>query len=230
MLDVFIEGEFVDLAIPTEHFASGDIWYRWFNNRNINQYLEQGLFPNTQQSQVNFFNSMGGDRLALIVQNKTGIALGVVSLSFINFQKRSCDFAIVIDSLADIRVSGFGALEASALIIEHGFKSLGLKRINAGQHVDLLDWQKRLELIGFRLEGYHRNKFVKGAATADAVSIAALYDDYCDICANRNGKLWDTAENMRKRVKNLPKESARHKLEHVFAKELDSYYREVYRL
>ena len=52
MLDVFIEGELVDLAIPTEDFAAGDTWYKWFNDKNINKYLEQGLFPNTQKSQI----------------------------------------------------------------------------------------------------------------------------------------------------------------------------------
>ena len=33
MLDIFIKGELVDLAIPTEDFAAGEIWYKWFNNK-----------------------------------------------------------------------------------------------------------------------------------------------------------------------------------------------------
>jgi RimJ/RimL family protein N-acetyltransferase len=230
MLDVFIEGELVDLAIPTQDFAAGNIWYKWFNDKNINKYLEQGLFPNTQQTQINFFNSMGADRLALVVQNKKGVPLGIVSLSFINFQKRTCDFALVIDSFADMRVSGLGTLEASSLIIEHGFNSLGMQRINAGQHVDLFSWQQRLELIGFRLEGYHRSKFVKGSTIADSVSIAVLYNDFRNIIVHRGGKLWDSAENMEKRIKKLPKDSARNRFDRQFANELEDYYNDIYRL
>lgn len=230
MLDVFIEGELVDLAIPTEDFAAGDIWYKWFNDKNINKYLEQGLFPNTKKSQVNFFNSMGAERLALVVQNKKGVPMGIVSLSFINFQKRSCDFALVIDSVADIRVSGLGTLEASSLIIEHGFDMLGMERINAEQHVDLIDWQQRLELIGFRFEGYHRNKFVKGSTAADSVSIAVLYDDYRNISDHRGGKLWDSAENMKIRIRKLPKDSARNKFDSQFSSELENYYNDIYKL
>jgi RimJ/RimL family protein N-acetyltransferase len=227
MLDVFIEGELVDLAIATEDFAAGDIWYKWFNDKSINKYLEQGVFPNTQTSQVDFFKSMGKDRLALVVQNKKGKPLGIVSLSFINFQKRSCDFALVIDSAADIRVAGFGPLEASALIVEHGFNILGVTRINAGQHADLFGWQQRLELIGFRLEGYHKSKFVKGSSVADSVSIAALYTDFCEICGRRGGKLWDSFDNMKKRMKKLPKESARQKFNNQFNKELKAYYKKI---
>jgi len=227
MLDVFIEGELVDLAIPTEDFAAGNIWYKWFNDKSINKYLEQGVFPNTKTAQVDFFKSMGKSRLALVVQNKEGKPLGIVSLSFINFQKRSCDFALVIDSAADIRVAGFGALEASALIVEHGFNILGVTRINAGQHADLFGWQQRLELIGFRLEGYHKSKFVKGSSVADSVSIAALYTDFCEICGRRGGKLWDSFDNMKKRIKKLPKESARQKFNNQFNKELKAYYKNI---
>ena len=137
MLDVFIEGELVDLAIPTLDFAGGNVWYKWFNGPSITKFLEQGVYPNTPDLQKGFFSSISEDRLALIVQNKYGNPLGVVSLSFINHVKKSCDFAIVIDTTADIRLAGLGALEASALIIQHGFEMLGIKRISAGQHMEL---------------------------------------------------------------------------------------------
>ena len=230
MLDVFIEGELVDLGIPTEDFAGGDIWYKWFNDKSLNKYLEQGLFPNTQKKQINFFNSMGVDRLALVVQNKKGVQLGIVSLSFINFQKRSCEFALVIDSFADIKISGLGTLEASSLIIEHGFNVLGMERISAGLHVDLFRLQQRLELIGFRLEGYHRNKFVKGSTIADSVSTAVLYNDFRNISDHRGGKLWDSAENMKKRIEKLPKDSARNRFDSQFVNELENYYNDIYKL
>ena len=230
MLDIFIHGELVDLAIPTEDFASGDVWYKWFNDQRVNKYLDQGLFPNTKAIQLDFFKSIGENRLILVIQNKEGVPLGVVSLSYIDFRKRSCDFALIIDSLADVRVAGYGALEASALIVEHGFKTLGVTRITAWQHVDLHDWQQRLELIGFRFEGYHKRKFVKGCTIADAVSIAVTYTDFCDMCDLRGGRLWDSFQQMKKRIKGLPKQSAKHKHGAVFAKDLEEYYKEIQKL
>jgi len=227
MLDIFIEGELIDLAIPTEDFASGDVWYKWFNDHAITKYLEQGVYPNTRQLQIDFFKSINQDRLALIVQNKNGKPLGIVSLSFINHMKRSCSFAIVIDSAADLRVAGFGALEASALIIQHGFDMLGVQRIRAGQHVDLINWQQRLELIGFRFEGYHRRNFVKGDKVGDLVEIAVLYEDYKRLKKIRRGKLWDSLKNMKKRVKNLPSRSIRIKYDEEFSNEIESYYDQI---
>ena len=230
MLDVFIKGELVDLAIPTEDFAAGDIWYKWFNNKSVNKYLEQGIYPNTQASQVHFFKSMGADRLALVIQNKNGKPLGIISLSFINLQKRSCDFALVVDSMADMKIVGFASLEASALIVEHGFNVLGVTRINAEQHADLFRWQQRLELLGFRLEGCHKKKFVKGSSVADAVPIAVLYSDFIEICSRRGGKLWDSLDKMKKRIENLPKESARKKFKNLFTNEIEAYYQKIYDL
>ena len=230
MLDIFIKGELVDLAIPTEDFAAGEIWYKWFNNKSINKYLEQGIHPNTKDSQVHFFKSMGADRLVLVIQNKEGKPLGITSLSFINFQKRSCDFALVVDSMADMKLIGFASLEASALIVKHGFDELGVTRINAVQHADLFKWQQRLELLGFRLEGYHKNKFVKGSLVADSVSIAVLYSDFIKICSYRDGKLWDSLDKMKKRIDNLPKESARKQFENKFTNEIKDYYQKIFSL
>ena len=37
-LDSFIEGENIDLCIPTEDFAEKSDWYSWFNNQDITRY------------------------------------------------------------------------------------------------------------------------------------------------------------------------------------------------
>jgi RimJ/RimL family protein N-acetyltransferase len=230
MLDVFIEGELINLAIPTEEFAAGDVWYRWLNEPAINRYLEQGAFPNTKKSQVQFFNSIGKDRLVFVIENKSHLPLGVISLSFIDHVKKACDFALFVDPYADLKASGLGSLEAVSLIITHGFNQLGLKRISAGQHVNLYPWQNRLELLGFRLEGLHRRKFVKGNEFADSVSISCLYTDFLEISSARNGRLWDGSRNMSKRIKSLPSETFRSKLDLFFKEIGDDYYRNIWSL
>lgn len=69
-LDIFIEGETIDLRIPTLEFAEKSDWYKWFNNPHVNQFLEHGIFPNTPQEQVYFFTKERRNRLILIANDK----------------------------------------------------------------------------------------------------------------------------------------------------------------
>jgi RimJ/RimL family protein N-acetyltransferase len=230
MLEVFIRGEVVDLAIPTEEFAGGNIWYKWLNNRDINKYLEAGIYPNTKKLQVEYFNGLGPDRLVQVIQNKSGIPLGIVSLSFINQVKKTCEFAIFLDQFADPKISGIAALEAVSMIVSHGFELLGMRRITAGQHVNLGSWQQRLELLGFKLEGLHENKFVKGNEVADSISIACLYSDYKKLTRLRSGSLWDGEVIMLNRIKQLPKVSFRNEMDEFFINVRANYYSKLWNL
>ena len=88
MLDKFIEGELVDLCIPTMEFARDSEWYSWFNSPKITKYLpELGGFPNTKSDQEKFFAQNKDKRLILIIFNKFNIAKGVISLSAIDFKE-----------------------------------------------------------------------------------------------------------------------------------------------
>ncbi len=51
-LDVFIKGELIDLCIPTAEFAATSNWYNWFNDPKTTRFLEQGIFPNTAEEQL----------------------------------------------------------------------------------------------------------------------------------------------------------------------------------
>ncbi|RTY34215.1 N-acetyltransferase [Chlorobium phaeovibrioides] len=229
-LDIFISGETVDLCIPTTEFAQNSNWYSWFNDSSITRYLEQGVFPNTVQEQEEFFASQKGSRLLLIISTKNQEYKGVVSLSFINFFKRSCDVAIVTDHHIESRLAPYAALEAMALITTHAFEKMGIKRISAGQHILLESWQQRMELLGFKLEGIHEKKFIKGQEEAHSVSIACIYDDYYLLKTKREGSLWDSLEKMKNRIKNLPKQSFSKKMIIYFNSERTSYYSDIYQL
>ena len=88
-LDVFIEGETIDLSIPTIDFAIQSNWYSWFNNPKITRYLEQGMYPNSPKDQEEFFiKQQNNNRLSLIITTKNKKYKGVVSLSSINLEKK----------------------------------------------------------------------------------------------------------------------------------------------
>ncbi len=230
MLDIFISGELINLCIPSKKFAEESDWYSWFNDESITKYLDQGVFPNTPQSQIKFFDNLNEDRLVLIIVDKNNNALGVISLSFIDHKKKSCDIALVVSNHGDRKLRPYMSLEAMALMTFHAFKKVGVHRINAGQHIGLTGWQNRLELIGYQLEGLHEEKFVKGSVLADSMSIAIRKSNFNFILSNRKGRLWDNLEAMKKRIKKMPKESYVHKLIKIYEKERKNYYEQIFSL
>lgn len=231
MLDVFIKGIGVDLAIPTLAFSRGDTWYRWLNDPIVTRYLaDQGLFPNTPDRQEAYFLNLDETRLVLVAQTKQGVPRGIVSLSHVNLRRRQADFALIFDHRVEPRSLPVAALEASALMLEHGVDKLGLQRIQGSQHCELARWQQRRELLGFRLEGIQRLGFTKGSESADLLIAATSADDINAIRERRGGKLFDCPDKMRDRIAALPTESMNKELHRFFSGIGEDYYQRVFQL
>lgn len=214
-LDVFIKGELMDLCIPTPEYARNSDWYSWFNNPKTNRFLEQGAFPNTREDEVAFFERERNKRLILIIVDKSGEDIGVISVSSINFEKKIGDMAIV---LSEKEHEPLTVLEAVARLTEHAFTKMGLLRMQGGQHPQLAKLRHLIGLIGWKVEGIYEKGFVKGDERVDILRIAALYEDYLKIRNNR-GSIWDSNENMIKRYLKMPKDH--------FDKKLLNFYKEV---
>ena len=230
-LDVFIKGELIDLCIPTKSFAKNSNWYSWFNSKQITKYLDQGAFPNTSDDQLKFLNNNIKSRFMLIIFDKKNNKYnGIVSLSNIDHEKKICEIAIVSDTEKANIYSSYIALEAIAKLLEHAFTKIGINRISAGQHIDLFNWQNMLELIGMRIEGVHRDKFVKGMETSNTVTIAITLEDYKTIINLRSGFLWDNFSNMKKRISKLPRETFAKELKDIFKNKGDKYYKKLFSL
>lgn len=229
-LEIFKSGETINLCLPTEKFAMNSEWYSWFNRPDLTRYLDQGVKKNTPELQVEYFKNLSKDRLLFILQTKNNIPCGVISLSFINHLKKSAHFAIVKDNTIEPELKGISALESVALLIEHGFEELNLKRITAYQHVGLRGWQSRLELLGFKLEGIYEDFFVKEQEIADSQSINCIYEDYCKIKKFRNNKIWDSSIKMQDRIKKLPKYKFFDVLNKLFQNERKQYYEKIFSL
>lgn len=215
----FIEGKTIDLCIATEDIALNSDWYKWFNDKAITRYLLQGKFPNTREAQKNFFikETASKNRLLLLIVTKDLKLKGVISLSKIDFENRSADLALVVDNKISTSAK-LCSLEAVALITAHGFEELRLDRIYARQNRALEGWQKRMELLGYCVEGIHEDDFYESREfTNSSVSIACTYKNY-KIIIDHRGTLFDSEDDMIKRIKNLPKKS--------FAAALDSFLQE----
>ena len=228
-LDVFISGENIDLCVPTREFAEKSDWYSWFNDPKITRYLLQGVFPNNPGLQVEFFEKQQKERLLLIISNKKEY-LGVVSLSSINFLTKSAQVALVVNSASDVLKAPLISMEAVARITEHGFQIMGLDRISGAQHINLsAGWGRRMELLGYRIEGINRHACIRGHNIADGVWVAMVYDDYMKIKENR-GEYWDSAEKMEERIRKLPANGFVDSLRTFMKDEGESYYKNTYNL
>jgi len=228
-LDIFIPGETINLCIPTSVFARESAWYSWFNDPQTTRYLSQGAIPNTPHLQEHFFLTQKNDRLTLIICGRDSQPLGVISLSSIDMIKKTCDVAIVVGANNCKRMIPYISLEAIARVTEHGFNALGMEKISAGQHINLAGWQQRMELLGYRIEGIQRKKFVKGRERADSMSIGCTYDDFLEIYAHR-GSLWDSMESMKRRIERLPKEKFSAQLQSFIETEGNMYYKNIFSL
>ena len=81
-LDVFIEGETIDLCIPSCDDNTLSQWYKWFNNSEITKYLIYGVYPNTINLQKEYCNSVMSDKTKIVLliraKDKKRITLKVV--------------------------------------------------------------------------------------------------------------------------------------------------------
>ncbi len=225
-LDIFIRGEKVDLVIPTKEFAYHSDWYSWFNNAKTTRYIHHGIYPNTREKQLQFFENESSKRLLLMVSDRKNI-IGTITLSKMDFDKRDAEIAVVFREDRSPKTAPLAALESFALLLEHAFSSLPLERIWAPQHIDLHKWSARLALLGFRAEGIKKAAFVKGNQRADEILIAVHQDDFMKIKEARGGTLWDGEAKMLQRIRALPAKSNVARLQEAF-KQLEEYYRNIW--
>lgn len=229
-LTKIISGENINLCEPNEKFALHSDWYDWFNDPNNTKYLDRGLIKNTPTDQVNFFKSIT-DRVVFIIQEKNNdYYIGVVSLSNINYQKKTCELAIVRDLKKNKLAHFFSSLEAISLITEYAFEKLDMRIICAVQHIELDKWQNQMELAGYKLDGILKNKFYKFGKESDIMSISCHVDDY-NFLKTKRKKYWDGNALMYSRYKKLLKiENFSSKLSNFLGAEKDVYYKKIYEL
>ena len=208
--EIFLKGELIDLCIPSVTAIDEDGWAEWFNKTEYLQATGHGVFPNYRSSQVKILESLANDRskiVLLICQKRPQKAFGVISLQNINLQNRSAEIAINSSGKSNSSSHPLSTLEAMALITQHGFEELGLHRVYGGQAFPLLDdWNKAIELIGFRTEGITRNSFVRGRNVFDTALISCTYENYTNILKHR-GSLWGSSKVITKAMRRQPKTS-----------------------
>lgn len=163
--DIFIRGTLLYLTVLKEEDIHNSGWYGWFNNETTTEYMQQHVFPNTKEQQLNFYrsaiaNSATKIQLGILPKRAESI-IGVVSLSNIDLINRKAEFAIMIGE-SKVQGKGYGT-EAAKLILKHGFERLGLHKIYLGVHGEHHAAIKSYQKSGFVVDGVLRDDiFLKG--------------------------------------------------------------------
>jgi len=220
--DTFMEGEVIDLCVPGNDPWVMNQWYRWFNDPKVTKYLEQGIYPNTREKQEKYYSDItaGEDRIVLLIRPKgADYFVGVTSLSEISLKHRRCTFALIMGRQDGKPDSIFYAMEAKSLMTEHAFENVGVERINSGQVLELIQWQRWQILFGYHIEGIQRRNFRKGNKVWDVMISSCLLEDYLRLKKMRQGALWPGKARLFELMKRLPEESTIERLEKWLSEE-----------
>jgi RimJ/RimL family protein N-acetyltransferase len=177
----FLTGERCSLRPLRREDVDGP-WTDWFNDPEVTQHMLRGVFPNTREQQLEFYESVvSGSQSDLVLAIVTGPDekhVGTIGLHRIDWVNRSAEYGIVIGE-PSARGSGIG-LEATLLICRHGFQRLNLHRIWLGV---LASHEKAIamyERIGFQREGVLREEVLRDGRREDKLIMGLLAGDLRD--------------------------------------------------
>jgi len=230
-LKIIMKGEIINLCLPTLEFAKGDVWYKWLNRpiiiKNLSYHYRK--LNNTKKKQEKFFLDSKNERVLLVISTKKHIYKGVVSLSNINKNQRTCDIALISDPTIEPDLAPFAGLEAIALMTTYAFDKMNMKKINGVGSLNLKRWQQRMELFGYQFNFFEKNlKKIKYTNKLNYI-VSCNYEDY-KYLKKKRGKLWDNLTKMKSRIEKLPKASFQDIDMNLIHKKKINYYKKIYSL
>ena len=230
-LKILIKGEIINLCLPTLKFAKGDIWYNWLNKpiiiKNLSDHYKK--LDNTKKKQEKFFILNKNKRVLLVISTKDNIYKGIVSLSNIDQNRRSCEIALISDPTIEPYLAPYAGLEAIALMTSYAFDKMKMKKINGAGNLNLKRWQQRMELFGFKFNFFEEKKFSSKHKNKLDYVVTCNYEDY-KFLKKKRGKLWDGVDKMTLRILKLPKKSFQDIFMTLINKKKIDYYRKVFNL
>ena len=227
-LKILIKGETINLCLPTLKFAKGDVWYNWLNKpiiiKNLsNQYRK---LNNTKKKQEKFFLANKNGRELLVISTKNHIHKGIVSLSNINKNQRTCDIALISDPTIEPNIAPYAGLEAIALMTTYAFDKMNMKKINGAGNLNLKRWQQRMELFGYQFNFFEKNlEKIKYKNKLNYI-VSCNYEDY-KYLKKKRGKLWDNLTKMKSVIEKLPKASFQDIYMNLINKKKIDYYKNI---
>jgi len=155
-----------------------ETYQQWLNDEDVCAYNSHHRFPNYRENMVSYYKNViksNSNLILAIIDKKTDLHIGNVSLQEIDKINRSAEFAIIIGN-KKYWGRGVGE-EVGKLIISHGFKQLNLQRIYCGTADNNLGMQKLAKKLGFKKEGVSRSGLYKNGQYYDIINYGVLKNE-----------------------------------------------------
>lgn len=153
-------------------------YFEWWTNPKVTEFNSHGLFPKNKDGFESFFNAIDkGEYFVLaIIEKKTLIHVGNISLQSFNWINRSAEYAIVIGE-PYYHGKGFAA-ETTKKLFHHGFNKLNLHRIWTGTSSANVGMQKVALKLGMTYEGTFREGMFQNGKYEDIFSYGILQREW----------------------------------------------------
>jgi RimJ/RimL family protein N-acetyltransferase len=177
----FLRGERCSLRPLRREDVDGG-WADWFNDPEVTRHMYRGVFPNTREEQLAFYESIAaGDQSNLVLAiaaEPGGEHVGTIGLHRIDWVNRSAEYGIVVGE-ESARGRGIGT-EATRLICRHGFERLNLHRIWLGVLASHESAIRMYQGLGFQEEGRLREELLRDGRREDKLIMGLLAGELRD--------------------------------------------------
>ena len=182
-----LEAERVVLRPLEESDANAD-YLSWLNDSEVTRHLVGVRVPYTHaqlQDYLQRFKTSSSDFIFAIVDRRSSLHIGNVTLNNVSSVHRTADTGIMIGR-REFWGKGY-AFEAWSLAIEYGFLRLGLEKIIAGATVENVASIVTMKKLGFKEEGLLRRHFLMEGERRDAVLLGLLREEFHKFSRDERG-------------------------------------------
>jgi len=174
----FLIGDRIYLRRVEKNDLEGN-YYQWLNDQEVTRWMQNGIFPNSAESMLEYHQYMVGSRTDMnlaIVLKEDDRHIGNISLGALNQMFRSAEIGILIGE-KDTWGRGYGS-EAIALLAGHAFQRMNLNRLGAGAVAENIGCIRAFEKAGFVREGISRQAYFCEGEYRDCVHVGLLRCDW----------------------------------------------------
>ena len=155
---IFVETKNLNLCVPSKDNLP--LWSKWINSSFVRKTVVSTRIPKTLDMQWNWIESelSSENRILLEICDKIdNTFLGVVSLSSINYKRRSAQIATISPQIKN-KKNRYGVYEARIAISQYAFQELSLNKVwGAMEYPKNESFMVNNMCIGFEIEGINHD-------------------------------------------------------------------------
>ncbi len=172
--NIFIKGKNIFLRDLNLNDIKGNYKY-WLNDPETNQYNSHGKFPYSISALKKYVERVTNQNdciVLAIIELKSSLHIGNISLQSINWLDRNCEIAFL---LGDKKYRSKGIMrEAGMLLIDHAFNKLNIHRIYCGTSSENIGMQKLALKLGMKKEGTRKDAIFNNGKFHDVIEFGVI--------------------------------------------------------